>query len=167
MQKIVKISGMSSSDWNAIASIYKEGIETGYATFEKEIPTWEKWNNAHVKTCRLVGRINDLIVGWAALSSVSSRCVYGGVAEVSIYISKNHRGKNIGNSLLKELIVESEKNGYWTLQSGVFRENIVSIKLHENNGFRRIGFREKVGKLDGVWKDNILLERRSKIVGID
>ena len=167
MQKTIEITTMSSSDWNAVAAIYKEGIETGYATFEKEIPSWEKWNSTHEKTCRLVGKIDNLIVGWAALSPVSSRCVYGGVAEVSIYISKSHRVKNIGNTLLKELILESEKNGFWTLQSGVFRENIGSIKLHENNGFRQIGYRERVGKLDGVWKDNILLERRSKIIGID
>jgi phosphinothricin acetyltransferase len=167
MVKKVEISAMLPNHWSVVAQIYKEGIQTGFATFEKEVPTWVKWNNSHTKTCRLIGQMDGEIVGWAALSPVSSRCVYGGVAEVSIYISKNHRGKNIGNALLKELITESEKNGIWTLQSGVFRENIGSIKLHENNGFRQIGYREKVGKLDGVWKDNILLERRSKIIGID
>ena len=167
MVKKVEISAMLPNHWNEVAKIYQEGIQTGYATFEKEVPSWEKWNSAHVKACRIIGQINHEIIGWAALSSVSSRCVYGGVAEVSIYISKNHRGKNIGNILFKELISESEKNGFWTLQSGVFRENIGSIKLHENHGFRQIGFREKVAKLDDVWKDTILLERRSKIIGID
>jgi phosphinothricin acetyltransferase len=167
MVKKVEISAMLPNHWSVVAKIYQEGIQTGYATFEKEVPTWVKWNNAHVKTCRLIVQMDGEIVGWAALSPVSSRCVYGGVAEVSIYISKNLRDKNIGNALLKELITESEKNDIWTLQSGVFRENIGSIKLHENNGFRQIGYREKVGKLDGVWKDKILLERRSKIIGID
>lgn len=167
MQKSLEIDVMSSNHWSEIAAIYQEGIQTGYATFEKEIPTWEKWNNSHLESCRLIALMDNQIVGWAALSPVSFRCVYGGVAEVSIYISKNHRGQNIGNILLKKLIKESEKNEIWTLQSGVFRENIESIKLHENLGFRQIGFREKVGKLDGVWKDNILFERRSKIIGID
>ena len=158
---------MLPNHWKDVARIYQQGIQTGYATFEKEIPTWEKWNDSHLKTCRLIAQLEAEIVGWAALSPVSSRSVYGGVAEVSIYIAVNQRGKNIGNILLKELISESEKNQFWTLQSGIFPENIGSIKLHENHGFRQIGFREKVGNLEDIWKDNVLFERRSKIIGID
>jgi L-amino acid N-acyltransferase YncA len=167
MAKNIEIYPMLPNHWKDVARIYEQGIQTGFATFEKEIPTWEKWNEAHLERCRLVAKYPKEILGWAALSPVSSRCVYGGVAEVSIYIAANQRGKNIGNILLQELIVESEKNNLWTLQSGIFPENIGSIKLHENHGFRQIGFREKVGKLDGVWKDNVLFERRSKTIGID
>jgi len=156
----------NKNDWNIISKIYREGIETENATFELKIPSWSDWNHNHLTNCRIVAELTNKIVGWAALSPVSSRCVYGGVAEVSIYISNNHFGKKIGTKLLKKLILESEKNGIWTLQSGIFPENKASIKIHSNLGFRKIGYREKIGKLHGQWRDNILMERRSKIVGV-
>jgi phosphinothricin acetyltransferase len=166
MKSEILIIDMLPDHWPEVSEIYREGIETGMATFEKEMPSWENWNNNHIKACRMVAKIDDIIVGWVALSHVSSRCVYGGVAEVSVYISEKTRGNQIGYKLMKKVIEESEINGYWTLQSGVFPENIASIKLHEKAGFRIIGFREKIGKLDGVWKNNILMERRSKKAGI-
>ena len=159
----VKIMAMLPEHWNRVAQIYKEGIDTGMATFEKNVPAWEDWDNNHLKSCRIIAEMKDEIAGWAALSPVSSRCVYGGVAEVSVYVSKHFRGNKIGQKLLKELVIESEKNGFWTIQSGVFPENTASIKLHVNAGFRQIGYREKIGQLDGIWKDNKLLEHRNKI----
>lgn len=158
---------MTGSDWNAISRIYAEGIATGFATFETTVPTYESWDTAHIKTCRIVAVENERILGWAALSPVSSRCVYGGVAEVSVYVGKRARGQGIGKLLMKTLIDQSEKDGLWTLQSGIFPENKGSIKLHKQMGFRYIGKRERVGKRNGEWKDNVLFERRSKIVGID
>lgn len=155
---------MLPEHWLQVSKIYKEGISTGMATFEKNIPHWEEWNANHLKVCRIIAIINGNIVGWAALSPVSSRCVYKGVGEVSVYVSGEFRGNRIGEKLLRKLITESEKNGIWTIQSGVFPENIASIKLHEKVGFRKIGYREKIGEFDGIWKDNILLERRSKLI---
>ena len=150
-----------------MAEIYSEGIETGFATFETKVPEYESWDKAHITACRLIAESENEILGWAALSPVSSRCVYGGVAEVSVYIGKNARGKGVGKALMKKLIIESENSGYWTLQSGIFPENQASIKLHEKVGFRFLGKRERVGKtIDGEWKDNLLFERRSKIVGV-
>lgn len=157
---------LKAADWPSVSRIYAEGIATGYATFEKEIPTFENWDKDHLSSCRIVAEKNSEILGWAALSPVSDRCVYGGVAEVSVYIGTGHRGLGIGKLLMKKLISLSETAGIWTLQSGIFPENTGSIKLHENLGFRRIGHRERVGKLDGVWKDNVIFERRSKVVGI-
>ncbi|MGB5377291.1 N-acetyltransferase family protein [Muriicola sp.] len=163
----MKIRTMSPEDWPAVSRIYREGIATGFATFEKEVPSYENWDKAHVKDCRLVGLDADTIAGWAALSPVSSRCVYGGVAEVSVYIGKEYWSLGIGKKLLGSLIDTSEQAGYWTLQSGIFPENKGSIKIHEQCGFRLIGCRERVGKLDGAWKDNLIFERRSPTVGID
>ncbi|MGI9551336.1 MAG: GNAT family N-acetyltransferase [Aurantibacter sp.] len=163
----ITIKPMELSDWASISQIYVEGIATGFATFEKEIPSFEAWDSAHMKCCRLVAVKDSGVLGWAALSPVSSRCVYGGIGEVSVYVGKNSRGMGIGKLLMDALIQESEKEGLWTLQSGIFPENQGSIKLHEQVGFRFIGKRERVGKLDGVWKDNLLFERRSKIVGTD
>lgn len=162
------IRSMSSKDWNQVAKIYGEGIATGFATFETTVPDYDSWNNAHIKECRLVAEENEIILGWTALSPVSSRCVYGGVAEVSVYVSDNARGKGIGGELMLKLIEESENEGYWTLQSGIFPENEASIKLHEKVGFRFLGKRERVGRTEeGIWKNNLLFERRSKKVGID
>jgi len=157
---------MQPIDWDAVSQIYGEGIATGFATFEKNIPTFESWDAAHMPSCRVVATANNDILGWAALSPVSSRCVYGGVAEVSVYIAANSRGKGVGKTLMKALIKESEAAGLWTLQSGIFPENKGSIQLHKKVGFRFIGKRERVGKLDGEWKDNLLFERRSDSVGI-
>ena len=162
----MRIRSMIPSDWEAVARIYAEGIATGYATFEQEIPSWENWDKNHLKDCRLVAEENNAVLGWAALSPVSSRCVYGGVAEVSVYVGDEARGKGIGKALMLDLIESSEAVGLWTLQSGIFPENTASIVLHENVGFRKIGVRERVGKLDDQWKDNVLFERRSKKVGI-
>ena len=166
MMATLKTREMQSSDWNAVAKIYAEGIATGYATFEKNIPTYESWNNAHLPICRLVAVKNSNVMGWAALSPVSSRCVYGGVAEVSIYVSEKYKGHGVGSMLINKLISQSEDKGFWTLQSGIFPENESSIALHKKAGFRYIGRRENVGQLNGIWKDNLLFERRSKSVGI-
>jgi Sortase and related acyltransferases len=157
---------MTVNDWASVARIYKQGIATGNATFEQEVPTWESWDNAHLKTCRLVAEIYGEIVGWSALSPVSGRCVYNGVAEVSVYISENHRGQKLGARLLNQLIKKSELNNFWTLQAGIFPENKPSIKIHTDQGFRIIGTREKIGKLHGLWRDTVLLERRSKTMGV-
>jgi len=165
MKPEIVITEMLPDHWTEVSNIYKDGIDTGMATFETEIPSWESWDKNHIRSCRLLAMIENKTVGWAALSPVSSRCVYGGVAEVSVYVDIEAWGKKIGEKLMLKIIEESELNGYWTLQSGVFPENIASINLHEKVGFREIGYREKVGQLDGIWKDNILWERRSKIVG--
>lgn len=150
-----------------IAEIYRQGLETGNATFETTVPTWEEWDKAKLKHSRLVAIIDNTVVGWAALSAVSDRCVYGGVAEVSIYISNDHQGKGIGKALMQKLIEESEGNGIWTLQSGMFPENKATVALHQSSGFRMIGYREKVGKLGNTWRDTIMMERRSKTTGIN
>ncbi len=163
----MQVREMQVSDWEAVCQIYAQGIATGFATFEQETPTYESWNKAHVEQCRLVAEADGELLGWAALSPVSSRCVYGGVGEVSVYISAKSRGKGIGKLLMEHLILESEKAGFWTLQSGIFPENESSIHLHKKVGFRYIGKRERVGKIDGVWKDNLLFEKRSEIIGID
>ncbi len=163
----MQIRNMDPADWAAVSKIYEEGISTGFATFEKSMPTYAAWNSAHMKACRLVAFDKERILGWAALSPVSSRCVYGGVAEVSVYVGAQSRGMGIGASLMEALIGQSEKEGLWTLQSGIFPENEGSIRLHEKAGFRYIGKRERIGQLDGIWKDNLLYERRSTIIGPD
>jgi L-amino acid N-acyltransferase YncA len=158
---------MKEEDWTPVAAIYKQGIETWNATFQKDIPTWEEWDSGHLKTCRIIACIDNEIAGWAALSLVSSRTIYAGVAEVSIYISNQYKGQRVGTGLMETIISESEKEGFWTLQAGIFPENLASLKLHENLGFRKIGYREKIGKMNNVWRDTILLERRSKIIGTE
>ena len=158
---------MEIKDWEYVSRIYRLGINTGIATFEKEIPSWNTWDTAHLKSCRLIAEYDNKIVGWAALSPVSDRCVYGGVAEVSVYVDISYNNKGIGTRLLQELIIQSETNGIWSLQSGIFPENKASIHLHKKLGFREVGFREKIGKKDGVWHDNVILEKRSKTIGID
>lgn len=163
---MVLVREMNNKDWQAVAEIYAQGIATGQATFETEIPSWEKWNNSHLQICRFVAEREGVVLGWAALSPVSSRCVYGGVAEVSVYISTTHMGQKIGTQLLKQLILASEAEGFWTLQASIFRENVGSIKLHTTLGFREMGYREKIGQMNGLWRDTILLERRSRIIGI-
>ncbi|WP_312469799.1 N-acetyltransferase family protein [Neobacillus sp.] len=161
------INEMCPNDWEQVKSIYLEGINTGNATFQNEAPSWEDWNNNHLSECRFVARLKGSVIGWTALTPISSRCVYSGVAEVSVYVSDNARGLGVGSELLKALIEKSEQQGYWTLQSGIFPENIPSLKLHHKFGFREVGRREHIGKMNGVWRDVLLLERRSKIVGID
>ncbi len=158
---------MDSFDWSQVSKIYKEGIETGMATFETIVPSYGKWDSAHLKNCRFVAVYNKQIAGWAALSTVSSRQVYRGVAEVSVYIGKSYRGLGMGKALMQHLILESEKEGFWTLQSGIFPMNTPSISLHEKVGFRKIGYRERVAQLHDVWIDNVLFERRSKVIGTE
>lgn len=163
-----RIEEMLPQHWNQVASIYLEGINTGKATFQSEVPTFETWNNGHVNTCRFVAIFDNKVAGWAALSPTSSRCVYSGVAEVSVYIGENYRGLGIGSRLLNELVKASEENGFWSLRSGIISENTPSIKLHKRCGFREVGITEKVAKMkSGIWHDVIIMERRSKIVGID
>jgi L-amino acid N-acyltransferase YncA len=163
----VLLREMTEDDWSSVARIYKEGIESGHATFESDIPTWRQWNASHMKCCRIVATADNEIAGWAALSTVSGRCVYAGVAEVSVYVSPSYKSQKIGTLLLESLIKESEMYGLWTLQSSVFPENQASLRIHEKTGFRVIGFREKIGKMDDIWRDSVLLERRSKISGIE
>lgn len=163
----MEIIEMLPRHWEDVKSIYLQGIATKQATFQTDAPSWEEWDKTHLPGFRYVAMINGSIAGWAALSPVSGRCVYAGVTEVSVYIHENFRGEGIGKSLLQKLITETEKDNIWTLQAGVFPENLASISLHEKLGFRQVGYREKIGKMDGVWRDTILLERRSKITGQD
>ena len=171
---------MLPDHWEAVRAIYAEGIATGNATFETELPDWEKWNSSHRNDCRLVaidaldeeeaehliplGKLT--VLGWAALSPVSPRRVYRGVAEVSVYVAAAARGRGIGKVLLEALVQESKENGVWTLQAGIFPENTASIKLHKSCGFREVGTRRRIGKLGDTWRDVVLLERRSTKVGI-
>jgi phosphinothricin acetyltransferase len=161
----LSIRNMTAEDWPPVREIYREGIATGIATFETETPDWEHWNAHHVQHCRLVAVFRDQLLGWAALSQVSSRRVYAGVAEVSVYVSGAARGRGIGKRLLEYLISESERHGFWTLQSGIFPENEASIALHKALGFRQVGIRERPGRLGDEWRDVVLMERRSRIVG--
>ncbi|CAM4179453.1 GNAT family N-acetyltransferase [Zobellia nedashkovskayae] len=161
----IELKAMLPEDWQSVSKIYAEGMSTGYATFEQQTPTYEAWSTNHLEHCRLVAFLGDKCMGWAALSPVSKRAVYCGVAEVSIYILQDAQGKGVGSKLMQALISESEENGFWTLQSGIFPENKGSIRLHEKMGFRYIGKREQIAQRDGIWKDNLLFERRSKIVG--
>lgn len=158
---------MAPADWEVVKRIYEEGIATGQATFQTEAPGWEQWDEGHLPDMRFVLRLNDRIAGWAALSAVSGRCVYSGVAEVSIYIGEEFRGKKFGDQLLAHLIGESEKKKIWTIQAGIFPENLGSLKLHMKHGFRLVGLREKLGKHYDTWRDVNFLERRSAVVGMD
>jgi phosphinothricin acetyltransferase len=157
---------MVDEDWSRVREIYLEGIATGQATFETSAPSWEAWNAAHLPFARLVAEAENEIPGWAALSSVSQRAVYAGVAEVSVYVAASARGKGVGRQLLNALIEHSEAAGIWTLQAGMFPENAATIALHKSCGFREVGRRERIGKLDR-WRDTVQMERRSKLVGVD
>lgn len=159
------VERMRDKDWGAVQAIYRDGLATGDATFETEAPGWKDWNDGHLRDCRLVAREEGQVVGWAALSAVSSRRVYGGVAEVSIYVAASARGRGVGKALLQALVVASEESGIWTLQASVFPENVPSILLHRACGFREVGVRERIGQMNGVWRDTILFERRSRLVG--
>jgi phosphinothricin acetyltransferase len=162
-----KIETMLPSDWEQVREIYLQGIATGLATFEQSAPEWPAWDAARLPAPRLVVRSSDgSFAGWAALSPVSSRCVYGGVAEVSVYVAEAQRGRGVGLALLCALVDQSEAAGLWTLQAGIFPENTASVALHHRCGFRTIGCREKLGQLNGIWRDVLLLERRSRTVGV-
>lgn len=160
------IDQMNADDWEQVRSIYFEGIATGDTTFETEAPSWQKWDESHLQIARLVARNDQNVLGWAALSPVSKREAYRGVAEVTISVTEDSRGKGIGRALLEALIEESERNGIWTLQASIFPENQASVHLHLRCGFREVGRRERISKLNGVWRDTLLFERRSKSVGI-
>lgn len=162
----MQIINFTQEHYSQVANIYLQGIATGNATFQTTTPSWNDWNNSHLQHSRIAAFRNNQMIGWAALTAVSNRCVYTGVAEVSIYIATDFQGKGIGYQLLNQLILDSEQHGFWTLQSGIFPENLGSIKLHQKCGFRTIGYREKIGKMNGVWRDNIIMERRSKTVGL-
>jgi len=159
------IEPMRPQDWPQVRAIYLEGIATGNATFEQTAPEWETWDAGHLTDARIVARAGADVLGWAALSRVSGRCVYAGVAEVSIYVAERARGQGVGRQLIARLIADSEAAGIWTLQAGIFPENHASIALHERAGFRTVGRRERLGKMNGRWRDVVLLERRSANVG--
>lgn len=165
--ELITIQPLTAAHWPDAARIYEAGIATGNATFQTEAPSWEAWDKAHRPDCRLVALCEGKVAGWAALSSVSARPVYAGVAEVSIYVDPAFRGQGVGDSLMKALIKESEAWGVWTLQSGVFPENAASMRLHQKYDFRTIGIKEKIGKMNSVWRDVAMLERRSRVAGID
>ncbi|RPD47655.1 N-acetyltransferase [Hymenobacter sediminis] len=161
------IQPLLPGQWPAVKAIYEAGIATGHATFATEATTWEAWDQSHIAHSRLVA-VNEAeqVLGWAALSPVSSRCVYGGVAEVSVYVAPEARGQGVGRQLLAALVHESEQHGMWMLQAGIFPENEASVRLHEAAGFRVVGRRERIGQLAGRWRDTLLLERRSSCVGV-
>lgn len=158
--------GINKTNYAHVQTIYKEGINTALATFETEVPDWDKWQAAHLTFGRLLAREKNAYLGWAALSATSIRPVYRGVAEVSVYVAKDHRGQGIGKRLLEQLITISENNEIWTLQAGIMRANKSSLNLHLGCGFRIVGYREKIGQLNNKWLDNIILERRSKTIGV-
>ncbi|BED91384.1 phosphinothricin N-acetyltransferase [Pseudoalteromonas sp. MM1] len=160
------IRAFSKNDFLAVQNIYQQGIDTGNATFQTEAKSWQQWNSSMLNCCRLVAVENEKVLGWAGLSAVSSREVYSGVAEVSVYVANQAHGKGLGHALLCALINESEKSGIWMLQASIFPENISSIALHTRNGFRQVGNREKLGQLHGVWRNVALMERRSAVVGL-
>ena len=162
----IQIRSLNADDWETVRSIYLDGVATGQATFETQAPSWAEWNSSHLSAPRLVAASGVCIAGWAALSPVSSRAVYAGVAEVSVYVSNDWRGRGVGKALLNALVAESEKNRVWTLQASVLPENLASISLHKACGFREVGRRERIGKMNGIWRDTLLLERRSQLAGV-
>jgi phosphinothricin acetyltransferase len=159
----LEIVPMLRVHWPSVREIYLEGINTSNATFEIDAPSWEKFDESHHQFGRLVAQQDEQLLGWAALSPVSRRAVYAGVAEVSVYVAASARGRGCGRALLNLLIEESERNRIWTLQAGIFPENIPSLELHKSSGFRVVGVRERIGQMNGVWRDTVLLERRSNV----
>jgi L-amino acid N-acyltransferase YncA len=159
------IQALRAEHWDAVSRIYAEGIATGHATFESEVPSWERWDAAHLADHRLVALGEGEVVGWAALSPVSTRPVYSGVVEESVYVAEQARGVGVGRALLEALIAGADASGIWTIQTGIFPENEASVRLHERVGFRVVGVRERLGRHDGVWRDVLFLERRSPAVG--
>src|SRR5262245_31084783 len=161
----VSIETLRREHWDDVARIYAEGIATGDATFETDVPTWENWDAVHLASHRFVAVDAGRVVGWVAVSPVSSRCVYSGVVENSVYVDAEARGRGVGRALLEALVASTDAAGIWTIQTGVFPENEASVRLHESAGFRVVGRRERLGQLDGVWRDVLFLERRSDAVG--
>lgn len=158
------ITAMTAGDWSDVARIYADGIASGNATFETEVPDWERFDRSHLPDHRLMAATEAGPVGWAALTPVSGRCVYAGVAEVSVYVAADARGHGVGAALLAALVASAEAGGLWTLQAGMFPENTASVRLHERAGFRLVGRRERLGRLHGQWRDVLLMERRSPVV---
>ncbi|HEY7368299.1 MAG TPA: GNAT family N-acetyltransferase [Thermoanaerobaculia bacterium] len=165
MQTLPELRPLVAEDWPTVRAIYEEGIATKNATFETAAPSWDTWDAKHAKAARLVAVTAEAVVGWAALSPVSDRCAYAGVAEVSVYVASAARGQGVGLRLLRELVEQSERQGIWSLQAGILPENAASLAIHERCGFRVVGTRERLGQLDGRWRDVVLLERRSRAVG--
>lgn len=163
----IQIRSLGEADWPAVRAIYLEGIGTGHATFETEAPAWEAWDSTHFPAPRLVAVSDGRVIGWAVLGRLSTRAVYAGEAEVSIYVAAAHRSLGVGRALLQKLITDSEANGIWTLQANMFPENTASLALHKSCGFRKVGRRARIGKMNDVWRDTILLERRSDVAGMD
>ena len=157
----MEVRDLRHEDWPEVARIYGAGIRTGNATFETEVPPWEVWDVAHLERHRLVAERDGMVLGWAALTPVSERCCYAGVADVSVYVAPEAQGRGIGLALLERLVADSEAGGIWTLQAGIFPENLASVGLHQRCGFRVVGRRERLGQLRGEWRDVLLLERRS------
>jgi L-amino acid N-acyltransferase YncA len=162
----ITIDAMRPEDWESVARIYREGIETKNATFEQNVPSYEHWTSAHLPGFSLVARSNGGVLGWAALSPVSSRYVYRGVAEVSLYVGEKNRGMGVGSMLMEKLVELSESKGIWTLQGVSFPENAASMALQKKYGFRMVGTRERLGQMDGRWRDVVLTERRSRKAGV-
>jgi phosphinothricin acetyltransferase len=163
---MIRIRPFVKSDFPSVKDIYQQGIDSGDATFQEQAKDYDDWNESLLPNCRLVAENNRQIIGWAALSSASNRCVYSGIAEVSVYVSSNSQGSGVGNSLLESLIKASEEQGIWTLQAGIFPENKASIHIHSKNGFKVLGIRDKLGQMNGIWRDIVFMERRSKVVGL-
>jgi phosphinothricin acetyltransferase len=161
---VVELQAMRSEDWPAVRAIYEAGIATGDATFETTAPDWPAWDAGHLAEHRLVGRLDGRVVGWAALAPVSDRCAYAGVAEDSVYVAPEAQGQGIGRALLSGVVSSAERGGIWTVQTGIFPENQPSVRLHAACGFRVVGVRERLGKLHGIWRDVLLLERRSPAI---
>lgn len=160
------IEPMLASDWDTVRAIYLEGIATGNATFETIAPEWAEWDAKHLPNCRLVARANGAVIGWTALSPVSARKVYAGVVEESVYIAASVQGQGVGKALLSAVIAESESVGIWMIQTSIFPENVGSLALHKSCGFREVGYRERIGQMNGVWRSTIFLERRSQVTGM-
>ena len=160
----MELQAMRPDDWPAVREIYQAGIATGEATFETTTPDWEAWDAGHLDEHRLVARVGGQVVGWAALAPVSDRCAYAGVAEDSIYVAPGGQGRGVGRALLGALVASAERGGIWTVQTGIFPENQASIRLHQACGFRVVGLRERLGQLNGRWRDVVLLERRSPVI---
>jgi phosphinothricin acetyltransferase len=165
LQQISQIRPFNTGDFLSVKRIYQQGIDTGNATFQTKAKDWNEWDNSMLPCCRLIAEVDNLIVGWGALSPTSARAVYAGVVEVSVYVDTEYSNMGLGKSLLAALIESSEANNIWTLQSSIFPENVASITIHEQLGFSVVGTREKLGQMDGVWRDVVLMERRSLVVG--
>lgn len=163
---MISIAPMLLHHWPEVQSIYKAGISSGHATFRTTVPEWEEWDEGHLPHSRLLALEGAVVLGWAALSPVSSRPWYGGVAEVSVYVHPQAQGRGVGKALLRALVIESERHGIWTLYASIFPENRASVVLHRGCGFREIGYRERIGQLNGVWRNTVIMERRSQAVGV-